>query len=67
MNRADVITLAESIGLLYPDQSSFDYNHPQHMRLISKLEKFAQECYDKGFASGWDEAKDIYEEKSNFL
>lgn len=63
MNRQDVITLAESLGLLYPDESSFDYSHPQHMRLISKLEKFAQGCYDKGVAFGWDESKESYEEK----
>jgi len=68
MNRTDLITLAESIGLLYPnDNPSLDYNSPAHMRLISKLEKLAQECYDNGFASGWDEAKEVYEEKSNFL
>jgi len=65
MNRQEVVTLAESFGLLYPEP--MDYNHPQHMRLISKLEKFAQEYYNQGFASGWDEAKGVYEEKSNFL
>ena len=42
MNRNEIITLAESLGLLYPEpKSSSDYNHPAHMRLISKLEKFA--------------------------
>jgi len=50
MNRQEVINLAESIGLLYPEP--MDYNHPQHMRLISKLEKFARECYDRGFTAG---------------
>lgn len=64
MNRQDVITLAESLGLLYPlNPSSSDYGSPAHMRLISKLEKFAQECYDKGVAFGWDESKESYEEK----
>lgn len=49
MNRQETITLAESLGLLYPEpKSSSDYNHPAHMRLISKLEKFAEECFHKG-------------------
>lgn len=53
MNRQDVINLAESIGLLYPlNPSSSEYNSPAHMRLISKLEKLAQGCYDKGFKDG---------------
>lgn len=61
MNRTDVITLAESIGLLYPsEQPSIGYSSPAHMRLISKLEKFAQECYNQGFAAGWDQAKETY-------
>ena len=48
MNRQEIITLAESLGLLYPEpKSSSDYNHPAHMRLISKLEKFAQEIERK--------------------
>ena len=43
MNRNELITLAESVGLLYPEpKSSSDYNSPAHMRLISKLEKFAE-------------------------
>lgn len=43
MNRQEIITLAESLGLLYPEpKSSSDYNSPAHMRLISKLEKFAE-------------------------
>ena len=42
MNRDELITLAESLGLLYPEpKSSSDYNSPAHMRLISRLEKFA--------------------------
>ena len=49
MTRQEIITLAESLGLLYPEpKSSSDYNHPAHMRLISKLEKFAEECFYKG-------------------
>ena len=57
MNRNEIITLAESLGLLYPEpKSSSDYNHPAHMRLISRLEKFAQECYDKGSEDGYKEA-----------
>ena len=48
MNRNEIIQLAESLGLLYPEpKSSSDYNHPAHMRLISKLEKFAQEIERK--------------------
>ena len=48
MNRNEIITLAESLGLLYPEpKSSSDYNSPAHMRLISKLEKFAQEIERK--------------------
>lgn len=61
MNRQELITLAESLGILYPEP--MDYTHPSHQRLISKLEKFAMECYDRGFASGWDEAKGAYEKK----
>ena len=57
MNRDEIITLAESLGLLYPEpKSSSDYNHPAHMRLISKLEKFAEECYDQGYDIGTREA-----------
>ena len=43
MSRQETIALAESVGLLYPEpKSSSDYNHPAHMRLISRLEKFAR-------------------------
>ena len=57
MNRNEIITLAESLGLLYPEpKSSSDYNHPAHMRLISKLEKFAEECYNQGYDIGATEA-----------
>ena len=53
MNRQEIITLAESLGLLYPEpKSSSDYNSPAHMRLISKLEKFAEECYNQGYDVG---------------
>ena len=53
MTRQEIITLAESLGLLYPEpKSSSDYNHPAHMRLISKLEKFAEECYNQGYDVG---------------
>ena len=45
MNRKDIIQLAENLCLLYPE---VDYNHPQHQRFISKLEKFAEECFHKG-------------------
>jgi len=61
MNRQEVIQLAESLGILYPnDNPSLDYSSPAHQRLISKLEKFAQECYDKGVEFGWDDAKSAY-------
>ena len=57
MTRQEVITLAESVGLLYPEpKSSSDYTHPAHMRLISKLEKFAEECYNQGYDIGATEA-----------
>ena len=57
MNRQEIITLAESLGLLYTEpKSSSDYNHPAHMRLISKLEKFAEECYNQGYDIGATEA-----------
>ena len=57
MNRNEIITLAESLGLLCPEpKSSSDYNHPAHMRLISKLEKFAEECYNQGYDIGATEA-----------
>lgn len=59
MTRQEIITLAESLGLLYPEpKSSSDYNSPAHMRLISKLEKFAETCYDQGIAHGWNEANE---------
>ena len=41
MNRQTLIEIAEEVGLLFPDSVELGYNHPQHMRLISKLEKFA--------------------------
>ena len=47
MQRKEIIQLAEKLGLLYPE---VDYNHPQHQRLISKLEKFAEECHSRGYA-----------------
>ena len=57
MTRQEIITLAESLGLLYPEpKSSSDYNSPAHMRLISKLEKFAEECYNQGYDIGATEA-----------
>ena len=57
MNRQEIITLAETLGLLYPEpKSSSDYTHPAHMRLISKLEKFAEECYNQGYDIGATEA-----------
>ena len=57
MTRQEMITLAESLGLLYPEpKSSSDYNHPAHMRLISKLEKFAEDCYNQGYDIGATEA-----------
>ena len=53
MTRQEIIQLAESLGLLYPEpKSSSDYNHPAHMRLISRLEKFAEECYNQGYDIG---------------
>lgn len=59
MDRTDVITLAESLGLLYPEP--MDYTHPAQMRLISKLEKFAMECFDNGYQDGCTET--ILEER----
>ena len=57
MTRQEIITLAESVGLLYPEpKSSSDYTSPAHMRLISKLEKFAEECYNQGYDTGATEA-----------
>lgn len=53
MQRKEIIQLAEKLGLLYPE---VDYNHPQHQRLISKLEKFAEECYEQGSEDGYKEA-----------
>ncbi len=53
MNRNEIITLAESVGLLYQEpKSSSDYTSPAHMRLISRLEKFAQEIYQLGYKDG---------------
>ena len=49
MNRKEIIQLAEKLGLLYPESmSSSGHNSPAHQRLISKLEKFAYECFHKG-------------------
>lgn len=49
MNRKEIIQLAEKLGLLYPEpMSSSDYSSPAHQRFISKLEKFAEECFYKG-------------------
>ena len=43
MTRQEIITLAESLGLLYPEpKPSSDYNSPPHMRLIFNREKFAR-------------------------
>ena len=59
MNRQEIITLAESLGLLYPKpKSSSDYNSPAHMRLISKLEKFYEAAFNQGYNEGhWDDNK----------
>ena len=55
MTRQEIITLAESLGLLYPEpKSSSDYNHPAHMRLISKLEKFAEATTEKSYTEGFN-------------
>lgn len=52
MNRQEIIELAESVGLLYPEpKSSSDYNSPAHMRLISKLEKFYNSAFS-AFSQG---------------
>lgn len=57
MNRKDIIVLAEKLGLLYPEpMSSSDYNSPAHQRFVSKLEKFAEECYGQGSEDGYKEA-----------
>lgn len=49
MHRKEIIQLAEKLGLLYPEpMSSSDYNSPAHQRFVSKLEKFAEECFYKG-------------------
>lgn len=53
MNRKEIIQLAEKLGLLYPE---VDYNHPQHQRLISRIERFAKEYYTLGF----NDAKELY-------
>lgn len=48
MHRKEIIQLAEKLGLLHPEpMSSSDYGHPQHQRLISKLEKFAEAVEEK--------------------
>ena len=66
MNRQEIITLAESLGLLYPEpKSSSDYNSPAHMRLISKLEKFYTEAHTKGWGEGIDEVIRQQEELKN--
>ena len=49
MQRKEIIQLAEKLGLLYPEPlSSSDYSSSAHQRFISKLEKFAEECFYKG-------------------
>lgn len=67
MNRQGIIQLAESLGLLYPEpKSSSDYNHPAHMRLISKLEKFYAEAHTKGWYDGIDEVDRQREKLKDF-
>ena len=58
MNRKDIITLAEKIGLLYPEpMSSLDYQYSQHQRFISKLEKFAVVVEEKVIQNQEDEVE----------
>ena len=58
MNRKDIIALAEKLGLLYPEpMSSSDYQHPQHQRFISKLEKFAEAIKEKVIQNQEDEVE----------
>ena len=67
MNRQEIILLAESLGLLYPEpKSSSDYNHPAHMRLISKLEKFYIQAHTDGWAEGIEEVIRQQEELKDF-
>lgn len=47
MNRKEIIELAEKVGLLVKDEN-FPYSSPAQQRLISRLEKFAEECFYKG-------------------
>ena len=54
MNRKEIIQLAEKLGLLYPE---VDYNHPQHQRFISKLEKFAEAIKEKVIQNQEDEVE----------
>lgn len=55
ITRQEVITLSEKVGLLVYDDF-YPYSVPAHQRLISRLEKFAEECYDQGSEDGYKEA-----------
>lgn len=51
MNRKEIIELAEKVGLLVKNEN-FPYNAPAQQRLISRLMKFAEECYNQGYDNG---------------
>ena len=55
MNQQQLIGLATKHGLIFLTEEHTKTN-PNHQRLLSKLEKFAEECYNEGYDIGATEA-----------
>ncbi len=55
MNQQQLIDLATKHGLIILTED-FPKTNPNHQRLLSKLEKFAEEVYDEGFSAGAQDA-----------
>ena len=55
MNQQQLIDLATKHGLIFLTEEHPKTN-PNHQRLLSKLEKFAEECYNQGYDIGATEA-----------
>ena len=51
MKHEEIINLAVQCGLLHLSEE-FPKNTPAQQRLISRLEKFAELCYDQGYEDG---------------
>lgn len=51
MKQAEIIQLAQDCGLLFFTEE-FPKSAPAQQRLISRLMKFAEECYNQGYDNG---------------